>query len=53
MTVPADLAAQCREWEEAGRTAVLIGWDGAVRGAVAVADTVKPRRPRPSRNSAG
>ena len=42
MTVPADLAGQCREWEQAGRTAVLAGWDGAVRGAVAVADTVKP-----------
>jgi cation-transporting P-type ATPase A/B/Cu+-exporting ATPase len=42
MTVPADLAAQCRGWEQAGRTAALIGWDGAVRGAVAVADTVKP-----------
>jgi cation-transporting P-type ATPase A/B/Cu+-exporting ATPase len=42
MTVPADLAAQCRSWERAGRTAVLIGWDGAVQGAVAVADTVKP-----------
>jgi len=42
MTVPADLAGQCREWERAGRTAVLVGWDGAVRGAVAVADTVKP-----------
>jgi heavy metal translocating P-type ATPase len=42
MTVPAGLAAQCRSWEQAGRTAVLIGWDGAVRGGVAVADTVKP-----------
>jgi heavy metal translocating P-type ATPase len=42
MTVPDDLAVQCREWEQAGRTAVLIGWDGAARGAVAVADTVKP-----------
>jgi P-type Cu+ transporter len=42
MAVPADLAGQCREWEQAGRTAVLVGWDGAVRGAVAVADTVKP-----------
>ena len=28
--------------EAAGRTAVLVGWDGAVRGAVVVADTVKP-----------
>jgi Cu+-exporting ATPase len=42
MSVPDDLAAQCRSWEQAGRTAVLIGWDGAIQGAVAVADTVKP-----------
>ena len=41
MAVDADLAEQCRQWEDAGRTAVLVGWDGAVRGAVAVADTVK------------
>ena len=40
--MPADLARQCREWEQAGRTAVLAGWDGAARGAIAVADTVKP-----------
>ncbi len=31
-----------REAEGAGRTAVLVAWDGAVRGMVAVADTVKP-----------
>jgi P-type Cu+ transporter len=42
LSVPAALAAQCREWEQAGRTAVLVGWDGAARGAIAVADTVKP-----------
>jgi heavy metal translocating P-type ATPase len=42
MTVPPDLAAQCRAWEQAGSTAVPIAWDGAVQGAVAVADTVKP-----------
>jgi P-type Cu+ transporter len=42
MTVPADVTGQCRSWEQSGRTTVLIGWDGAVRGAVAVADTVKP-----------
>ena len=41
MEMDADLARQCRQWEQAGRTAVLVGWDGAVRGAVAVADTVK------------
>jgi P-type Cu+ transporter len=42
MTVRDSLAAQCRSWEQAGRTAVLIGWDGAIQGAVAVTDTVKP-----------
>jgi P-type Cu+ transporter len=41
MTADAELAGQCRQWEQAGRTAVLVGWDGAVRGAIAVADTVK------------
>ena len=40
--VPPDLARVCRAWEQAGHTTVLIGWDGTVRGAVAVADTVKP-----------
>ena len=34
--------ASARRWEQAGRTMVLAGWDGQVRGAVAVADTVKP-----------
>src|SRR5580693_52624 len=42
MTAPAGLAAHCRAWEEAGCTAVLAGWDGRVRGAIAVADTIKP-----------
>ena len=41
MTVPASVADQCRRWEQAGCTAVLAGWDGQVRGAMAVADTVK------------
>jgi Cu+-exporting ATPase len=42
MTVPAELARGGRTWEQAGCTVVLAGWDGQVRGAVAVADTVKP-----------
>jgi Cu+-exporting ATPase len=42
LTVPSGLTQQCRSWELAGHTAVLIGWDGAARGAAAVADTVKP-----------
>jgi P-type Cu+ transporter len=42
LTVPPVLAEQCRSWELIGHTAVLIGWDNQVRGAVAVADTIKP-----------
>ena len=42
MTIPADLARRIHEYEQAGCTTVLAGWDGQVRGAVAVADTVKP-----------
>jgi P-type E1-E2 ATPase len=40
--VAGGLAGQCGEWERAGLTAVLIGWDGAARGAIAVTDTIKP-----------
>jgi Cu+-exporting ATPase len=42
MPAPAELAGPCRAWEESGCTTVLVGWDGAVRGAVAVTDTVTP-----------
>jgi P-type Cu+ transporter len=42
MAVPAGLSGWCAGQESAGRTVVLAGWDGAVRGALAVADTVKP-----------
>jgi Cu+-exporting ATPase len=42
LTVPPALDAARRDAESAGRTAVLVAWDGAVRGMVAVADTVKP-----------
>jgi P-type Cu+ transporter len=40
--VPADLAAALDAAEAAGRTAVLVGWDGTAHGMLAVADTVKP-----------
>ena len=39
---PAGPGQPVPEWERAGRTVVLAGWDGQARGAVAVADTVKP-----------
>jgi len=42
MTVPASLAARAARAEAAGQTAVFACWDGQVRGALVVADTVKP-----------
>jgi cation-transporting P-type ATPase A/B/Cu+-exporting ATPase len=42
LEIPADLAGACRSWEQAGCTAVLVAWDGQVRGGLAVTDTVKP-----------
>ncbi|WP_088320425.1 cation-translocating P-type ATPase [Kineosporia sp. R_H_3] len=42
LAVPADLDAALDAAEAAGRTAVLVGWDGAARGMLAVADTLKP-----------
>jgi Cu+-exporting ATPase len=53
MTTQASLTARCRAWEEAGCTAVLAGWDGEIRGAIAVADTIKPSAAAPSRGCAG
>jgi Cu+-exporting ATPase len=43
--VPPELATAKSEAEDAGRTAVLVSWDGAARGIVVVADTVKPTSP--------
>ena len=42
LRVDGSLAAAKAEAEAAGRTAILVGWDGALRGVVVVADTVKP-----------
>jgi Cu+-exporting ATPase len=42
LRVPDALDAARRDAEARGRTAVLVAWDGAVRGLLAVADTVKP-----------
>lgn len=39
--VSADLIAAMDAAEDAGRTAVLVGWDGVARGVVVVADAVK------------
>ena len=42
MVIPAGLASHCSQWEQGGWTVVLAGWEAQVRGAVAVADTIKP-----------
>ena len=42
LALPAELERARREAEGAGRTAVAVAWDGAVRGLLVVADTVKP-----------
>jgi Cu+-exporting ATPase len=40
--VPDRLAGTCAEWEAAGGTVVLAGWGGQARGAVALADDLRP-----------
>jgi P-type Cu+ transporter len=42
LKIPAQLSEQAERWEQAGWTTVLAGWDGQARGALAVADTIKP-----------
>ena len=42
LTVPASLSRAAEAAEQAGRTAVLAGWDGRARAAFVVADQLKP-----------
>jgi P-type Cu+ transporter len=42
LQVPAELAARAAQAEASGQTVVFAGWDGQVRGVLAVADTPKP-----------
>lgn len=42
MPVPAALADEAARLQAGGATVVAVGWDGAARGLVAVADTIKP-----------
>ncbi|WP_051683700.1 cation-translocating P-type ATPase [Blastococcus sp. URHD0036] len=42
VALPDELGAARAAAEAAGRTAVAVAWDGAARGLVVVADTVKP-----------
>ena len=41
LLVPQALEAAAERLEQAGRTAVLVGWQGEARGVLAVADTLK------------
>ena len=40
--IPDGLTEEIGQLERAGRSAFLAGWDGEVRGVIAVADTVRP-----------
>jgi Cu+-exporting ATPase len=40
--IPDEVADAMRRAESDGRTAVVVGWDGAARGVLVVADAVKP-----------
>ena len=42
LAVPPPLRQAAEAAEEAGRTAVLVGWDGEARAALVVADQLKP-----------
>ena len=42
IAISPSLARQWAPWQQAGRTPVLVAWDGELRGALAVADTIKP-----------
>ena len=42
LVIPAELGRAVDEAEEAGRTAVLAGWDGRARAVLVVADQLKP-----------
>jgi Cu+-exporting ATPase len=46
LDIPPDLDDARTRAEEAGRTAILAGWDGRARGVLAVADVVKPTSAR-------
>jgi copper-transporting P-type ATPase V len=46
LEVPTELDRRLAALEAAGRTAVLVGWDGRARGALAVADTLKESAPQ-------
>ena len=45
LAIPDELTATIAADEAAGATVTMIAWDGRVRGAITVADTIKPTSP--------
>jgi Cu+-exporting ATPase len=45
LTIPSALARAADEAEGKGQTAAFVAWDGAARGVLIVADTIKPTSP--------
>ncbi len=43
LPIPSSLHVAVSEAESAGRTTMIVAWDGAVRGAITLSDTVKAR----------
>ena len=52
MPLTAKLAEAKVAAEDAGQTPVFVGWDGAIRAAIVVADTIKPDQRRRRRRHA-
>jgi len=50
LTIPQHLAERADQAEQAGQTATFAAWDGAVRGVLIVADTIKPTSPEAVRS---
>lgn len=42
MEIPVSYAETMTGWEEQGKTVFMAGWEGKVRGVLAVADTIRP-----------
>ena len=42
IAIPGELAATITADEAAGATVTVVAWDGRARGAISVADTIKP-----------
>lgn len=44
-TLPPTLAMQQQQWQEAGWSVVFVGWEGRIRGALALGESPRPELP--------